>query len=80
MERQATVKGIRHNKVYVLRIGLMHVSYSMYFYDLLLFVIYVSSLDKLADLLMYSSLSCYGSPVYSYINLVVIETNCGRIY
>ena len=51
------VKGIRYKEVCVLRIGLMHVYYSMYFYYLLLFVIHVLSLDKLGDLLMYSSLS-----------------------
>ena len=57
MGRQDSVKGIRHKEVYVLRIGLMHVCYSMYFYYLLLFDIHVLSLDKLGDLLMYLSLS-----------------------
>ena len=57
MGRQDDVKGIRHKKVCVLRIGLMHVYYSMYFYYLLLFVIHVLSLDKLEDLLMYLSLN-----------------------
>ena len=57
MGRQEGVKGIRHKEVCVLRIGLMHVYYSMYFYYLLLFVIYMLSLDKLRDLLMYLSLS-----------------------
>ena len=55
--RQDGVKGIRHMEVCVLRIGLIHVRYSMYFYYLLLFVIYVLSLDKLGDLLMHLSLS-----------------------
>ena len=40
----------------VLRIGLMHVYYVMYFYYLLLFVINVLSLEKLGDLLMPLSL------------------------
>ena len=57
MGRQHGVKGIRHKEVCVLRIGLMHVYYSMYFYYLRLFVIYVLSFDKLGDLLMYLSLS-----------------------
>ena len=57
MGYQDSVKGIRHKEVCVLRIGLMHVYYSMYFYYLLLFVIHVLSLDKLGDLLMYLSLS-----------------------
>ena len=34
----------------------MHVSYLMYFYYRLLFIIHVLSLDKLRDLLMYLSL------------------------
>ena len=50
------VKGISHQEVYVLRIGLMHVYHSMYFYYRLLFIIHVLSLDKLRDLLMYLSL------------------------
>ena len=54
---QDGVKGIRHKEVYVLRIGLMRVEYSMYFYYLLLFIIYMLSLDKLEDQLMYLSLS-----------------------
>ena len=55
MGHQDGVKGIRHKEVCVLRIGLMHVYYSMYFYYLLLFVIHVLSLDKLGNLLMYLS-------------------------
>ena len=51
------LQGIRHKEVCVLRIGLMHVYYSMYFYYLLLFVTHVLSLDKLEDLLIYLSLS-----------------------
>ena len=51
------VKGIRHKELCVLRIGLIHVYYSMYFYYLLLFCIHVLLLDKLVDLLMYLSLS-----------------------
>ena len=57
MWRQDGVKGIRHKEVYVLRLGLMHVYYLIYFYYLLLFVIHVLSLDKLGNLLMYLSLS-----------------------
>ena len=40
------LKGIRHKEVCILRIGLMYVYYSMYFYYLLLFVIHMLSLDK----------------------------------
>ena len=54
---QDGVLGIMHKEVYVLRIGLMHVYYSMYFYYVLLFVIHMLSLDKLEDLLMYLSLN-----------------------
>ena len=57
MRRQDDVQGIRHKQVCVLRIGLMHVYYSMYFYYLLFFVIHVLSLDKLGHLLMYLRLS-----------------------
>ena len=57
MGRQDGVKEIRHKEVCVLRSVLMHVYYSMYFYNLLLLVIYVLSLDKLGDLLTYLSLS-----------------------
>ena len=41
----------------VLRIGLMHLSYCIYFYYLLLFITHVLLLAKLGDLLMYLSLS-----------------------
>ena len=57
MGRQDGVKEMRHKEACVLRIGLMHVYYSMYFYYLLSFVIHILSLDKLGDLLMYLSLS-----------------------
>ena len=57
MGRLDGIKGIRHKEVYVLRIGLIHIYYSMYFYYLLLFVIHVLSLNKIGDLLMYLSLS-----------------------
>ena len=57
MGHQDGVKGIRHKEVCVLRIGLIHVYYLMYFYYLLLFVIHVLSLDQLGNLLMYLSLS-----------------------
>ena len=57
MGRRDGVKRIRHKEVCVLRIGLMHVYYSMYFYYLLFYVIHVLSLGKLGDLLMYLSLS-----------------------
>ena len=69
MGRQDGVKGIRHKEVYVLRIGLMHVYHSMYFYYLLLFVIHVLLLDKLGDPLMYLSLSmiCYISTELLYV-------------
>ena len=56
MGRQDAVKRIMHKQVCVLRIGLMHVYYSIYFYYLLLFVIHLLSLNKLGDLLMYLSL------------------------
>ena len=54
---QDGIKGIRHKEVCVLRIGLMHVYYLIYFYYLLLLVIHVLSLDKFGDLLMYLTLS-----------------------
>ena len=57
MGRQDGVKEIRYKEVCLLRIGLMHVYNSIYFYHFLLFVIHVLSLDKLGDLLMYLSLS-----------------------
>ena len=38
MVRYDAVKGIRHKEVCVIRIGLMHLYYLMYFYYLLLFV------------------------------------------
>ena len=57
MRHQDYIERIRHKEVCVLRIGLMYVYYTMYFYYLLLFVIHVLSLDKLGDLLMYLSLS-----------------------
>ena len=57
MEHPDGVKGIRHKEVCVLRIGLMHVYNSIYFYCLPLFVIHLLLLDNLGDLLMYLSLS-----------------------
>ena len=70
MGRQNGVKGIRHKEVCVLRIGLMHVYHSMYFHYLLLFAIHVLLLQKLGNLLMYSSLSvirCISAePLYVY--------------
>ena len=56
MRGQDGIKEIRHEEVCVVTIGLIHVYDSMYFYYLLLFVIYVLSLDKLGDLLLYLSL------------------------
>ena len=66
------LKGIRHQKVFVLRIGLIHVYYSMYFHYLLLFVIHMLLLDKLGDLLMYLTLSvihCISAEPYMYVRL-----------
>ena len=57
MTSQDGVEGIRHKEVYVLRIGLMHIYYSIQFYYLLFFVIHLLFLNKLGDLLMYLSLS-----------------------
>ena len=57
MWRHNRIKGIKHKEVCVLRIGLIHVYYSMYFYYLLLFIIHMLLLDKLGDLLLYFSLS-----------------------
>ena len=57
MRRQKGVKSIRHKEVYVLRIGLIHVYYSMHFYYILFFVTFVLLLDKLGHLLPYHSLS-----------------------
>ena len=48
MGHQDITNGIRHKEVYVLRIGLMHVYYLIYFYYLLLFIIHVLLLDRLA--------------------------------
>ena len=45
MGRQDDLKGIRYKEVCVLRIGLMHIYYSMYFYYLLFFITHVLSLD-----------------------------------
>ena len=57
MRRQDGLKEIRYREVYVLQIGLIYVYYSMYFYNLLLFVIPVLSLDQVEDLLTYLSLT-----------------------
>ena len=57
MEHQDGDKRIRHKEVYLLRIDIMHVFYSMYFHYFLFFVIHLLSLDELGDLLMYLSLS-----------------------
>ena len=57
MGRQHGIKRIRHKEVYVLRIGLMHVYYAIYFHYLLLFIIHVLLLDMLGDLLLYLSRS-----------------------
>ena len=68
MGHQDGIKGIAQEEVCVLRIGLMHVYYWMYFYYLLLFVIHVLSLDKLRDRLIFLSLSlmCCISAVVLY--------------
>ena len=75
MGRQDGVKGIRHKEVCVLRIGLMHVYHSMYFYYLLLFVIHVLLWNKFGDLLMYLSLSALrcisAEPLYVCQTVVV---------
>ena len=55
MGHQDSVKGIRYKEVYVLRIGLTHVYYLMYFHYPLLLVIHVILLDKVVDLLLYFS-------------------------
>ena len=55
MSGQDGVKGIRYKEVYVLRIGLIHVYYSIYFYYLLFFVTHMLLLNKLVDLLLYLS-------------------------
>ena len=57
MRHQDGVKRIKHKEVCDLRIGLMYVCYSMYFYYLLLLVIHVLLLDTLRDLLLYLNLS-----------------------
>ena len=49
--------GSQPKVVSVLKIGLMHVYHLMYFFNLLLFITHVSSLDKLRDLLLYFSLT-----------------------
>ena len=57
MKNQNGVKGIRNKEVCILRIGLIYVYYSIYFYNLMLFVTHILSLDKYGDLLLYLSLS-----------------------
>ena len=57
MGSQDGVKGIRYKEVSVLKIGHMHVYYSMYFIYLVLFIIHMLSLDNLGDLVMYLTLS-----------------------
>ena len=57
MARPDGVKGIRHAEVCVLRIALLHVYYSMYFYYLLLVVTHMLLLDKVGDLLLNFRLS-----------------------
>ena len=56
MGHQDGIKGTRHKTVYVLRIGLTHVYYTMYFHYFLWSVIHMLLLDKLGDLLLYLSL------------------------
>ena len=58
MRRQDGVKGIRHKEVCVLRIGLLHIDYSMYVYNLRLFVIHVFSLDNALGSPHVSQLEC----------------------
>ena len=57
MKHQDGVKGIKHQEVYVVRIGFMHDSYAIHMYYLLLFITHVLLLAKLWDLLVYFSLS-----------------------
>ena len=57
MRRLDEVQWIGYKEVYILRIALIHVHYSIYFHCLLLLLIHVLSLDKLGDLLMYLELS-----------------------
>ena len=63
------LKGITHEEVCVLRIGLMHVYHSIYFHYLLFFVIHVLPSDKHGDLHMYLRLSVMGcvSAELSYV-------------
>ena len=51
-----TIKWIIYEEVGVLRIGLMHILYSIYIFYLVSFVIHVLSLDNLVDPLMYLSI------------------------
>ena len=72
MGHQDGIKRIRYKEVCVLRVGLMHVYYLIYFYYLLLFVIHVLLLDKLGDLLMHLSLSvvrCISAELYMYVRV-----------
>ena len=52
---QDCMEEIWHKEVCVLRVGLMHLSYVMYFYYLLLFFTYMLLLDNLRDLLLHHS-------------------------
>ena len=55
--------------MHTLRIALIHVYYLMYFYYPLLLVIYMLSVDKLVDLLLYLTLSmmCYIAAELLYV-------------
>ena len=61
--RQDSVKGIQHKEVGVHSICLLHVYYSMYFYDVLLVVTYLLSLYKPHHLLM-----CFSRSVILWIS------------
>ena len=57
IEHPDDVKGIRHKKVCVYRIGLIYSYYAMYFYYLRLLFIDIFSLDKFRNVLLNLSLS-----------------------
>ena len=64
-----------HTEVYVLRIGFMHVYYSMYFYYHLLFVIYVLSLDKAWESAHVSQPVCYALHL-SWTLIYMLDCKC----
>ena len=51
-----SIKSIRYKELYLLKIGLIYVYYLIAFHYVLLFVMYILSLDHLVNLLLFLSL------------------------